>query len=623
MDRSNAMHRRRFLNLTGKAILGGSTALTMSRSAFGASPPAETTQSEKPNVIFILTDDQGYGDLACHGNEFIRTPNLDKMHAESPRFTNFHVSPCCSPTRAQIMTGRYPNRTGVWHTVAGRSLMHREEVTMADVFAENGYETGIFGKWHLGDNYPYRPQDRGFKEVLSHGGGGVGNIQDYWANDYFDDTYLHNGEQKEYQGYCSDVWFGEATKFIEANRNRPFFCYIPTNAPHLPFVVPEEYHNLYKRPEIVPGMAEFYGMITNIDDNVAELRKKLVELGIEKNTILIYMTDNGSSRGNAAPVGKYSFNAGMRGGKGSEYEGGHRVPFFIYWPEGGLIRGRDIDQLAAGFDVLPTLMDLCDLERPAGPPLDGISLIPLLKEKADNWPERTLVVDNQRVTYPVKWRRASVMTDQWRLVNGQELYNIKKDPGQKENIARNHPDVVEKLSKSYDRWWESLQGAYHREYEISIGSKYESPTLLTAHDLNGAAVWNHDQILAGKRCDGFWSINVESEGLYEFSLRRWPKEVNASITAGIPVPPELKKLIYDSEDIDYAFTHDEAVALPATHARLKVVDFDESKLIPDGATEVSFQVRLQAGNARLQTWFVQGIDDGDTHGVYYVYVRKL
>ena len=170
---------------------------------------------QKPNVVFILTDDQGYGDLACHGNPHIKTPNLDKLHSESLRFTDFHVSPFCSPTRAQLLTGRYPQRTGVWHSIKGRSLIHRDEITSADIFKKNGYNTGIFGKWHLGDNYPFRPQDRGFEEVLVHGGGGIGNTSDYWANDYFDDTYYHNGEPKKYKGYCTDVWFDEAIKFIE------------------------------------------------------------------------------------------------------------------------------------------------------------------------------------------------------------------------------------------------------------------------------------------------------------------------------------------------------------------------------------------------------------------------
>ena len=328
---------------------------------------SETPSSKKPNVVFILTDDQGYGDLACHGNSYIQTSNLDELYSKSARFTNFHVSPCCSPSRAQLLTGRYPSRTGVWHTVKGRSLIHRDEVTVAELFKYNNYRTAIFGKWHLGDNYPSRPQDKGFDEVVVHGGGGIGNIADYWANDYFDDTYYHNGKPEKYEGYCTDVWFQETLKFIEKNKNEPFFIFLSTNAPHLPYVVAERYRQIY--PGIETGLQEFYGMITNIDDNIGILRNKLKELNLEDNTILIFITDNGSSRGSGI------FNAGMRGGKGSQWDGGHRVPFFVHWPAGGLTEGRDIDALTSGMDLRPTLEALCGVAAIADNPLDGKSLI--------------------------------------------------------------------------------------------------------------------------------------------------------------------------------------------------------------------------------------------------------
>ena len=227
------MHRRRFLQTLGAAAgwtLGG----------FHHSPAATSTPGRQapPNVVLVVTDDQGYGDLGCHGNPILRTPNLDALYRRSVRLTDFHVGPTCAPTRASLMTGRYCNRTGVWHTIMGRSLLRRDEVTMADVFAAGGYRTGIFGKWHLGDNYPYRPQDRGFHEVLIHGGGGVGQTPDAWGNDYFDDTYLHNGTPEKFSGYCTDVWFDGAMRFIEDNRDRPFFAYLATNAPHSPYRVP-------------------------------------------------------------------------------------------------------------------------------------------------------------------------------------------------------------------------------------------------------------------------------------------------------------------------------------------------------------------------------------------------
>ena len=644
----------------------GTAALAMARSVTADEPKG------RPNVVFILTDDQGYGDMGCHGNKFIHTPHQDKLHSQSVRFTDFHVSPCCSPTRAQVLTGRYSSRTGVWHTVQGRSLLHRDEVTMADVFKAGGYRTAIFGKWHLGDNYPYRPQDRGFDEVLIHGGGGVGNIPDYWANNYFDDTYRHNGEWKKYEGYCTDVWFDGALKFIEQSKDpstvsassrqagsgqvAPFFCYIPTNAPHLPYVVPQKYKKLY-RGKIERGLAEFYGMITNIDDNLARLRKKLADLGIAENTILIFMTDNGSSRGSR------KFNAGMRGGKGAPWDGGHRVPFFLHWPAGGLNQGRDVPNLTGGIDLLPTLIELCGLKRPKGPPLDGMSLAPLIAGGAKapsarlrsasltaggtGWPRRTICVDNQRVTNPVKWRNSCVMTDRWRLVNNRELYDVKKDPGQRHNVIKDHPEVVAKLRADFDKWWEGLADSYKRDYLISIGSDAENPATITTHDIIGRDIWNHDQVLAARPAGGYWMLNVERAGEYEFSLRRYPKEANAPITAAIPVPKPLKSLIYFARGLEYAIRHDESRAVPAGVAGLRVGSFKARKPIPAKVEKasadyvandkgevlaVNFRVKLPAGKTRMEAWFERGTGPvrtpapragGFLTSAYYVYVRRL
>ena len=357
-----------------------------------------------PNVVLMMTDDQGYGDLACHGNEMIQTPHLDTLAKQSVRMTNFHVDPTCSETRSALMTGRYSSRTGVWHTIMGRSILRGDEVTMADVFSASGYQTGIFGKWHLGDNYPFRPQDRGFGEVLINGGGGVTQTPDYWGNDYFDDTYFHNGKPEKQQGYCTDVWFRAGMKFIETNKDRPFFCYIPTNAPHGPFNVAEKYSGPYVERGVPPTMAKFYGMITNIDENVGRMVEHLDKLGLAENTILIFMTDNGTAagvaRGKPKPGQWKGFNDGMRGQKGSQYEGGHRVPCFVRWPGGGIGGARDVAELSAHIDLLPTLIDLCHLKTPSGVALDGASRRPLLLGKKSKTAERTLFVHSQRVEQP-------------------------------------------------------------------------------------------------------------------------------------------------------------------------------------------------------------------------------
>ncbi len=584
---------------------------------------------ERPNVVFILTDDQGYGDLACHGNTVIQTPNLDRLYTESVHFTNFHVSATCSQTRAQLMTGRYPTRTGVWHTISARSLLRRNEVTMADRFAAAGYQTAIFGKWHLGDNFPFRPQDRGFQEVLSMGGGGATNIPNYWANDYFDDTYIRNGKWEKQQGYCTDVWFREALRFIESRpKDRPFFCYIATNAPHSPYLVPEKYRQLYQRSDVIPTMAQFYGMITNIDENVGRLRRRLAELGLADNTVLVFMTDNGSSGGWHAPKGKYSYNAGMRGGKGSEYDGGHRVPWFIHWPKGRITGGRDVDRITAGIDVLPTLAELCDIDLDPNPdlPLDGKSLVPLLRDpRTEDWAPRTLIMHNQRVIYPKKWRRTSVMTDRWRLVDEDELYDMKADPGQRKNVIDQHAELARRLCQAYEQWWAQMMSSADQETEIVIGSDQANPTLLTTHDVRGDLAWNQDQVLAGKFTNGYWPIDVARDGIYEFSLRRWPREVDAPITAAIPVPENLRHLMHYVSHSDYSKTHETGVAIPSTYARLKIGPFDADRLIQKDDHEVVFRVPLKAGSTRLQAWFVDGSGNigAQTWGVYYVSVRRV
>ncbi len=283
------------------------------------------------------------------------------------------------------MTGCYSSRAGVWHTIGGRSLIKEGMTTIADLFGANGYETGIFGKWHLGENYPFRPQDRGFKEVLVHGGGGVGSNPGYWGNDYYDDTYMHNGKFEKYNGYCNTVWFSEAVKYIRKNRDKPFFCYVSTNVPHAPLRVDQEYVDPYK-DQYSDRLAHYYGMVSKVDEDIATLLAAVKEMGLEENTILIFMTDNGPCPWfggidmdfeTGYPLEGYS--AGMRGGKIWGYENAHRVPFFIRWPAGGIGGGKDIGALSAHIDLMPTLVDLCKLKTPDDLELDGISLVALIR----------------------------------------------------------------------------------------------------------------------------------------------------------------------------------------------------------------------------------------------------
>jgi len=560
----------------------------------------------RPNVVLVITDDQGYGDLGCTGNPWIQTPNIDGFYNEATRFTDFHVSPLCTPTRGALMTGHNPLRNGAWATCWGRSILRRDEVTMADIFLNNGYRTGMFGKWHLGDNYPYRPQDRGFETVVAHKGGGVGQTPDFWGNDYFDDTYFANGTPRCYEGYCTDVWFDQALRFIETSKDEPFFCYLATNAPHSPYLVAERYKRLYEDNDSIPEPA-FYGMITNIDENMGRLVKRLKELGLEENTILIFMTDNGSSGGWRPAQGK-GYNAGMRGMKGSYYDGGHRVPFFIRWPGGGIGAGRDIDDLATHMDLLPTFIDLCRLKAPADLTFDGMSLAPLLRGECEQLPvSRTVFVQYRQDTNPPeKWENA-VMTRRWRLIRGRELYDIKADPGQKHDVAAQHPDVVQTLRAAHEQWWEEVSERLDEYCPISVGNENENPTCLSAMDVLGDVAWNQPHIREAKKSSGIWMVDVETAGQYQISLRRWPEELGLPVDAA----DETRSLV---------LADTESVAIHPTRARLRINDIDETASISEGAESATFNVNLEAGIAKLEAWFITG--DGDAQGAYYVYVEK-
>ncbi len=538
-----------------------------------------------PNVVLLLTDDQGYGDLACHGNPILKTPNLDRLHRQSARLTNFHVDPTCSPTRSALLTGRYSSRTGVWHTVMGRSLLRRDEVTLANLFAAAGYRTGIFGKWHLGDNYPYRPQDRGFHEVLTFGGGAISNTPDVWGNNYFDDTLRHNGVLAKQHGYCTDVFFVAAQRFIEENRDRPFFAYLATNAPHAPYNVAAKYSQPYAEQGVPSPRAEFYGMIANIDENVGRLLARLRELGLEDDTIVIFMTDNGTAAGYNEAM-RSGFNAGMRGFKGSEYDGGHRVPCFLRWP--GHFPARDVTPITAHIDILPTLADLCGLKRPTGVALDGASLRPLLDGK-DPWPARTLLVHSQRIDHPEKWRKCAVMTDRWRLINGQELYDMSADPGQGKDVAAAHEAEVAELRQAYERWWADISPRFGEYCEIVVGSEHENPTPLACHDWHGELAPSGQEMVRKRVvANGFWAVSVARAGEYEITLRERPA------LASFPIQ--------------------------AATARLRIGAIDLRQDIPAGATAVTFPVRLEAGSTRLQTWLTEA--RGTARGAYFVEVQR-
>lgn len=597
------------------------------------------TAAERPNIVFVITDDQGYGDLGHTGNPVIKTPHLDALSAESSNLTDYHVAPTCSPSRAALLTGHWTDRTGVWHTVNGRSMLRENEITIARMLADAGYATGHFGKWHLGDNFPYRPEDRGFSEVYRHGGGGVGQTPDLWDNAYFDGRYFHNGEIVDAKGFCTDVFFAQAHRFIreQTEKKQPFFAYITTNAPHGPFHAPQKYLDLY--PDQPPVIAAFFGMITNIDDNVGATRELLRELGIEKNTLFIFTTDNGTAAGSRV------FNAGMRGAKGSEYDGGHRVPFIAHWPAAGWDSKHVNDTLCHGVDIVPTLLEITGASKPEAVKFDGISIRALLDPRGDtsDWPhDRLLVTDSQRVRDPVKWKQTAVMSGKWRLINGKELYEVGTDPGQERNLFAEHPERVAAMTAFYDAWWAELEPTFAQTTEIYLGHPEHPLVTLTGHDWiqENLPPWNQQHIRTGdgyahairkarqgKKAEpapenpprsvhrGHWAVKAVTEGAYSISLRRWPAEANVPITAGLPAGENVP-------GASVAYRAHEGLAIPAVSATLRVNgEVVATQPVPEGATHIDFETTLKAGSHELSPYFTDA--EGNEIGAYYAIVKTL
>jgi len=420
-----------------------------------------------PNIILVMTDDQGFGDLSCYGSPDVYTPNLDRLYAQSIRFTDFHVSPTCAPTRSALMTGRAPFMNGVTHTIWERERLSLRATTIAQVLRSNGYATGIFGKWHLGDEDAYQPDMRGFDRMFIHGGGGIGqayacSCADVPDNSYFDPVIKDQSVFVKTEGFCTDVFFTAALQWIKSNadKKQPFFAYLATNAPHSPYHAPESYRQKFIEEGYGRNAQGFYGMVENIDSNMGRLMKALKEWHLEKNTILIFMTDNGKAlSADRRPDGSrvQQYNAGMKGYKNTVHEGGTHVPFFIRWT-GHWQGGRDISRLANHFDLFLTFAELTGTEIPDSITFDGRSLLPLIEDQNADWPDRFRVFQKGR--WPVgaepdsfKYINFAVRNERFRMVGMDELYDIKADPGETNNVIQQHPDVVREMLQYYDRWW--------------------------------------------------------------------------------------------------------------------------------------------------------------------------
>ena len=609
----------------------------------------------RPNVIFILTDDQGYGDLSYTGNPVLRTPALDRLQAESVRFTDFHVCPVCTPTRGELLTGVDSLRNGATFVCMGRSLLRADLPTAADIFAANGYRTGHFGKWHLGDHYPYRPQDRGFQETVWHPSWGITSAADRYGNDYFDDVYRHGAEFEEFRGYCTDVWFEQATAWIRRCRRAgdPFFAYIATNAPHGPLWVPDHYRDPYRdavaRGEVTADHASFFAMIACIDENLARLDWFLHQNDLYDDTILVFMTDNGTAHGEAV------YNAGMRGRKASLYDGGHRVPCLLRWPGGGIggARGsgsppeaaataaggplpapgaaaasdavpvagatapanRDIDDVTRATDLLPTLVDLCGLRVEPEVEFDGVSLAGVARGSEAALPERMTVVQyghpNERPDFGRSGKYvAAVLWGRWRLVGGGELYDVAADPGQAHDVAAQNPQVVARMRDHYEAWWAGVDGNLDTYQPLTIGSAEENPMRLCSADWAWAYADNQRNIRAPVTDSGTWHVDAAHAGAYSFTLSRWPRESGLGIAA--PAPP--------LQGVDGGWPAGNA--LPVASAWLRAGAAEDTLPVPDGATEVTFRLPLERGPAQIRSWW---IDAAGNHlaGAFYLTAERL
>ena len=600
------MKRRDFLKMIGVA---GCLAASV---AFGAEP----VKQAQPNVIILLVDDIGYPDLACLGNPRSRTPCLDRLYKQSVRFTDFHVTPMCTPTRGQLLTGRHCLDNEASMVNCGRSLPRPDMPMMSDVFKANGYATGMFGKWHLGSTPPWLPMDRGFDEALYFPGSSLGTARDYWNNNGFDCTVLHNGVRQKYPGYITDVWNDEAMSWISKQQKagKPFFCYLPSNLVHGPEFVEDEHQQVFLDKGYGKTLSRVYAALERYDGIYGRVDAFLERSGLKENTIVIFFGDNGSS-----DVMTQVSNAGMRGFKKSLYDGGHRVQCFVRWPAGGWEGGRDFASMTEVRDLFPTLMEACSLKPVEGLKLDGTSLVKGLKGAAmPELADRMLVVqyghyqdkkpaagalDEGHATGPT-YGDAAVLWKQWRWVHGKELYDIHADPGQKTNIAQQHPEVVSRLSAFYDQWWKRLAPDQRPLQAIPIGND-RNPVRLDISDWDGVWVDFSNAVRQGERVNGRWHVQVMREGRYTFTLRRWPEELGLPIRAPAPKGP---------------WPYAVGKALPVAKVRVEIQEQTAMADVAEDTDAVRLTLTLKAGRTELKTAFLDA--QGEVLcGAYYTDVE--
>lgn len=564
-----------------------------------------TTGIKRPNVIVILSDDQGYGDFSCHGNPVLKTPALDKLHDEGISFSDFHVSPLSTPTRGQLLTGLDAMHNKAATVLTGRNLLRRDFVTMPEIFNQNGYATGIFGKWHLGDNYPDRPMDRGFEKCIWHKGWGLLSEIEY-DNDYYETRYLDGLETKQSGEYCTNLWFNQAIEWMDemASQDRPFFTYLALNAPHGPFESPAQDYNYYRSQVQDSITACFLGMIRNIDRNIARLDNWLEISGLKENTLLVFMNDNGGTGG----VDLY--NAGMRDKKGSNYEGGHRAACFMRWKDGNITGGRTIADATQIQDLLPTFIELCGLKTRINYPFDGKSLTPAIREhkKLD---DRMFVVQYGGHIRPQKYF-SCVVWNSWRLVGENELYDISVDLGQENNIAKDHPEIQAKMKAFYENWWSGIEPEINDIIPVIIDSKKENPVIFNSNNWVDEAVNTQWKVAlaGGSPKGGITHIQIVEAGKYKIELSRWPFHLERNLTESGPETSVGGTQIRVGK----------AIPIRSGNISLNNKEIIRKEALPN-AGKITFELELSAGVKTFQGWFSDK-NGKDVCAAYYVRIEK-
>ncbi|MEM1328467.1 MAG: arylsulfatase [Bacteroidota bacterium] len=557
---------------------------------FQCTSPKEDITSTLPNILLILTDDQGYGDLSIHDNDSIHTPNLDQLAAESVRFERFYVSQVCAPTRASLLTGRYHPRTGVTGVTSRREVMRAEETTIAEVVGAAGYRTGLFGKWHNGEQYPNDPTGQGFQEFFGFTAG-------HW-NNYFDTELTRNQESVKTEGYLPDILTDRAMNFMQTSGDQPFFCYLAYNTPHSPMQVPDDYFDRAKARGLSDYNAAVYGMVENIDDNIGRMLAQLEADGQRDNTIVLFLTDNGPN-GNR-------YNDGMKGWKGHYDEGGVRVPLFVRY---GDFEPRQIDKLAAHIDVLPTLLDICGLKVPDAVALDGRSLLPLLEGETTDWEERSIY--SFRHGAPFTPRPGAVRTEQYRWVLGRDssisLYDMIADFGQTRDISSEQPEVVARLGAAYDSAFQSVTAQLPLPPPIPVGhaeAKRVHLPVIEAQKVVGdlrfkeGHAWANDWIVDWNSIDEAltWEIAVQKAGNYAVEVAYTTAAENiGSVIAVECNEQQVEATISEAFDPDYMESPDRIVRKEVYEkewARLSIGEL----YLPEGKQELSLRALSVLGD---------------------------